>query len=216
MTIYEKLLRQLNYFFKIRREGRGKSRKFAIMVDSEQKKWKVLSSEYLFRRPWLTARRDCVELPDGRVNPEFYVLEYPTWVNTIAITKEGKFVMVEQYRHGLGEVGIELCAGVVEEGEDPETAARRELAEETGYTGGTWSLCCVISGNPSVTNNLTYCYLAEGVEPTSHQSLDDFEALTVKLLSENELYELMLSDKMKQALMLAPLWRYFALKRTLE
>ena len=58
------------------------------------KKWRTLSSEYLIRRPWLTARRDKVELPDGRVNDEFYVLEYPSWVNVIAITADGRFVMV--------------------------------------------------------------------------------------------------------------------------
>ena len=82
----------------------------------DSKCWKTLSSEYLFRRPWLTARRDTVELPDGRVNDEFYVLEYPSWINVIAVTADGRYVMVEQYRHGLGQVGIELCAGVVEEG----------------------------------------------------------------------------------------------------
>ncbi len=61
----------------------------------EIKKWKTLSSEYLIKRPWLTARRDVVELPSGEVNDEFYILEYPTWINVIAITEEGKFVMVE-------------------------------------------------------------------------------------------------------------------------
>ena len=49
-------------------------------------KWKLLDSEYLIRRPWLTARRDCVQLPDGTVQPEYYVLEYPTWINVIATT----------------------------------------------------------------------------------------------------------------------------------
>ena len=60
---------------------------------NEDGKWKIIKSEYLFRRPWLTVRRDCVELPDGRQNPEFYVMEYPDWVNTIAITKEGEFMV---------------------------------------------------------------------------------------------------------------------------
>ena len=44
---------------------------------NEEGKWKVLSTEYLIRRPWLTARRDVAQLPDGRINPEYYVLEYP-------------------------------------------------------------------------------------------------------------------------------------------
>ena len=121
--------------------------------------------------------------------------------------------MVRQYRHGLGVMSTELCAGVVEPGEDPEAAARRELAEETGYTGGRWSLQCVISANPSTSNNLTYCYLAEGVELTQNQKLDPTEMLTTLTLSRDELLDLMLSDNMKQSLMLAPLWRYFYLNR---
>ena len=60
---------------------------------NEDRKWRVLSSEYLFRRPWLTARKDVVKLPDGRVNPEYYVLEYPDWVNVIALTADGQMIL---------------------------------------------------------------------------------------------------------------------------
>ena len=56
--------------------------------DDDDRKWKVLKSEYLFKRPWLTARRDEVELPNGVRNPEYYVLEYPDWVNVLAITRD--------------------------------------------------------------------------------------------------------------------------------
>ena len=66
-------------------------------------KWKIVSSEYLIKRSWLTVRRDVVELPDGRINPEYYVLEYPTWINVTAITKDGQMVLVRQYRHALGQ-----------------------------------------------------------------------------------------------------------------
>ena len=64
---------------------------------TEEKKWTILSSEYLIRRPWLTARRDVAQLPDGRINNEYYVLEYPDWVNIIAITEDGDFVMEIKY-----------------------------------------------------------------------------------------------------------------------
>lgn len=98
-------------------------------------KWETIDSRYVIRRPWLTARCDTVRLPNGTIHPEYYVLEYPTWINVIAITSDGDFVMVEQYRHGLGDVFTELVAGVAEEGEAPMDTARRELLEETGYGG---------------------------------------------------------------------------------
>ena len=178
----------------------------------EKQKWKILDTKYLIRRPWLTARCDAVQLPDGRVNSEYYILEYPTWVNVIAITEDGRFLMVEQYRHGLQEVFTELVAGVAEKGEEPLTAAKRELLEETGYAGGEWELLSVLSQNPSTTTNLTYCYVAKGVRKVTEQSLDETEDIAVKLLTETELKEMLLADSFKQSLMVAPLWKYFALK----
>ena len=86
--------------------------------------WKTLKSEYLFRRPWLTARRDTCEMPDGRINDEYYVLEYPTWVHVVAVTKEGRMVIIRQYRHGLGRTCYEIVAGCAEDGEDPLEAAK--------------------------------------------------------------------------------------------
>lgn len=172
-------------------------------------KWTTLESEYLIRRPWLTARRDKLMMPNGQIHPEYYVLEYPTWVNVIAIDTEGRFVMVEQYRHGLDDIFTELVAGVAEEGETPEQAARRELEEETGYTGGEWTLNTVLSANPGSQNNLSYSFIARGVRPSGHRHLDDTEDVAVKLLSRDEVFGLISSDTMKQALMAAPLWKFF-------
>ena len=173
-------------------------------------KWEVLGREYLYRRPWLTVRRDRVRLPTGAVNDEYYVLEYPTWANVIAIDREGRFVMVEQYRHGLQEVFTELVAGVAEEGEAPLEAAQRELLEETGYAGGTWRLNTVLSANPGSQNNLSYSFIATGVERVAEQHLDETEDVAVRLLSRDEVLQLLRSDTLKQALMAAPLWKYFA------
>lgn len=174
-------------------------------------KWETVDSHYVIQRPWLTARCDTVRLPNGTVHPEYYVLEYPTWINVIAVTAEGRFVMVEQYRHGLGDVFTELVAGVAEEGEEPMEAARRELMEETGYGRGTWQQFMVLSQNPGSTNNLTYTFLATDVEKIDEQHLDATEDIAVRLLSETEVKQLLVDDRIKQALMAAPLWKYFAL-----
>ena len=180
--------------------------------EDEKMKWETLSTEYLYRRPWLTARRDVVRLPNGKIYDEYYVLEYPTWINVIALTKDGRFVMVKQYRHGLSIVATELCAGVAEEGEDPLQTARRELLEETGFGGGEWELNMVISANPSSQNNLSYSFIARGVERIAEQHLDATEDIKVEILTEDEVWDMLINDNMKQALMAAPLWKYFALK----
>lgn len=182
------------------------------MEDPRDKKWKVLKSEYLAQKPWFTVRCETVELPTGNKIPEYYVFEYPQWINVIAITKEKEFVFVSQYRHGLGITAYELCAGVCEkEDASPLVSAQRELLEETGYGNGEWEEFMIIGVNPSTHTNLTYCYLATGVEPVTTQHLEDTEDLSVHLLTMNEVKELLLGDKIKQALHVAPLWKYIAL-----
>ena len=172
-------------------------------------KWKILKSEYLIKRPWLTARRDTVELPTGVVNDEYYVLEYPTWINVIAVTDGGEYVLIRQYRHGIGETNFEIVAGVCEDGEPPVDAARRELMEETGYSGGEWSEIMTVSANTSTMNNLCHCFLATGVVKTGSQHLDRTEDIEVHLMGEDEVFALLSGNKIRQSLMAAPLWKHF-------
>ncbi len=174
------------------------------------KKWTKLESRYIIQRPWLTARVDRVQLPNGVIHPEHYVLEYPDWVNVIAITTDDQFVMIRQYRHAMDQVLIELCAGVSEEGETPEQSARRELLEETGYGGGTWTEILTIGQNPSICDNITHCFLAEGVQRLADQALEPTEDIEVLLMSRQQVHDMLRNNQMLQALMAAPLWRYFA------
>ena len=182
-----------------------------MMENPKNRKWKVLTSEYLARKPWFTVRHESLELPDGRRIPDYYVFEYPDWINVTAVTRDGRFVLIDQYRHGLGETSYEIPAGVTEPSDaSPLDAAQRELMEETGYGGGQWRLLTTLSANPATQNNLTYCYLATGVEPLGEQRLDPTEDLRVHLLTREEVLELLRTDRIRQALMAAPLWRSFA------
>ena len=184
------------------------------MKNLNDRKWKVLESTYLHRKPWLTVRSERVELPNGNQIPEYYVFEYPDWINVIAITKEHHFVFVRQYRHGLGETSFELCAGVCEK-EDPSplVSAQRELLEETGFGNGEWTEYMTVSANPGTHTNLTHCFLATDVEQVTTQHLEDTEDLTVHILTLDEVKELLETDQIKQAIHAAPLWKYFAENR---
>ena len=95
------------------------------------KKWIILSSDYPLKSKWLNVRKDHIRMPKGVELDDFYILEYPDWINVIAITEDGKFVLERQYRHGTQTVEYEICAGVIEKGEEPLAAAQRELFEET-------------------------------------------------------------------------------------
>ncbi len=172
---------------------------------------KILESKYLCQKPWLTVREDKIELANGVIIPEYYVLEYPNWVNTLAITKDKKFVMVRQYRHGTQTTNYELCGGCVDEGETPLQAAQRELWEETGYGNGRWHQNLKMSANPSTTNNWTYNFIAEDVELIENkQHLDGGECLSVHLLSLDEIKELLRTNGIIQSVHACAYWKYLA------
>ena len=163
-------------------------------------KWKVLGSTYLHKEPWLTVRKDKCELPNGTIIPSFYVNEYDEWANAFALTKEGKVVMVRQYRHGIGTIETELPGGVVEEGEDVREGVERELLEETGYRFDNFEYLGKICANPSTTSNFMHMFLATGGEKVAEQDLDEVEDVDVLLMSIEEVKQLIRENKMMQSL----------------
>lgn len=177
----------------------------------ENRKWKVIKSEHILNLgQWLSVRQETVELPSGKQIPTWFVLEFPDWINVIAITKDGHFVMEDQYRHALGQTNYELVAGVVDEGETPLQAAQRELSEETGYGGGRWEEFMVLSPNPTNHNNLSHTFLALDVEPIGKQHQEPTEDIQVDIFTRDEVKELLHTGQIVQALHAAPLWKYFA------
>lgn len=151
-------------------------------------------------------------MPSGIEIPDFYVEELSDWVNVIAITNNGKFLVEEQYRHGIGRICFELCAGIVEKGESPIEAAKRELLEETGYKSDKWTAFGSYAPNTSGCNNCCYTFIATNLEKVAEPKFDKTEEIKLHLLNEEEIKELMLDGRMTEAVMLAPLWRYFSEK----
>ena len=106
-------------------------------------------------------RQDEVMLTNGRIIDDYYVWEFPPWINVIAVTTEHQIVLIRQYRHGIGKVFYELPAGVHDKaGESLLESAKRELLEETGFGGGLWCKWMELSANPALQNNITTTFLA--------------------------------------------------------
>jgi 8-oxo-dGTP pyrophosphatase MutT (NUDIX family) len=171
--------------------------------------WHCLDKEYVFRRPpWLVLRHQRFRLPTGREIADYWISEFPPWVNVVAVTGDGRFVFVRQYRPGIGAVHYELPAGVVEEGETLLAAAQRELMEETGFARGRWSVLARLSANPALQDNMTTTFLAEGVEHTHDATPELTEDLRVHLVKVGDAVSLLDNGDMIQALHAAPLLRY--------
>jgi len=142
--------------------------------------WQLLESTYAFRDRWLTVRSDTVRLPSGRTLSPYHVIEAADWVNVVALNEAGSVVLVEQYRHAVQRVMIEIPAGHVEPREDTEAAARRELVEETGYGGGTWHLLGALHPAASRFTNRVHSYLAVGVRKVGEPVQEESETLRVR------------------------------------
>ena len=162
--------------------------------------WKLLSSSYIHKGPWATLRTDRCEMPNGHIVEDYYVLEYNNWVNAVAVTEDNKIIMVKQYRHAAGIVSLEFPGGVIDGGELPEQAIKRELLEETGYQFDEPELLCTIYANPSTANNQTTCYLARGGKKVQEQHLDEQEEIIVETYTIAEVKQLLAENKIVQAL----------------
>ena len=174
--------------------------------------WDIIRSEHIYKSPWLTVRKDVVHTEKDVVIDDFYVLEYPTWVNVVAITNGGNYIVERQYRHGIRTEVYEICAGTCEEGEEPLVAAQRELLEETGFGGGRWSLLGKYAPNPNSMNNWCYSFLADGVVKQQKPNQEPTENIDVLMLGENELKRMMMDGEIVEGTMLAPLWRHLLSK----
>ena len=108
----------------------------------------------------------------------------------LPVTKDGKIVLVHQYRYPFDEFMLELPAGKLEKNEDPLVCARRELQEETGYRTEYISFMGKIYTSPGFCNEILYIYLAEYLETGNHDREEGEEGMEVVELSLNEINEL--------------------------
>lgn len=137
---------------------------------------KTLSTEPIFSGKVISLQVDTVELPDGSTGKR-EIIKHPGAVAVVAV-KDGRLLLVDQYRQALGRCELEIPAGKLEKGEDPMEAAKRELQEETGYTCGKITHLHSFYTSPGFADEIIHLYLAEDLT-AGEMELDEDEFIEV-------------------------------------
>ncbi len=162
--------------------------------------WKTLSTQYLSKHQYFTARRDRCEREDGVIVDPYFVVEMPPSATAVAITEDDHVVLIKQYRHAIGEVVLETPGGFIDEDEDFEQGMKRELLEETGYEFSHVEHLGKTAANPGVLNNFTHLFIATGGRKVASQQLDHNEEITIVLAPLDEVIELLMRGQFKQSM----------------
>jgi 8-oxo-dGTP pyrophosphatase MutT (NUDIX family) len=180
------------------------------MENRERKNWK----EH-FPTPIYTLASFEVKLPRIDKLKTYFVLKSKDWVNVIPVTRDGKILLIKQYRHGIGEISLELPGGIVdEEGQNLEAAfisAKRELREETGFTANdaNYETLTRLSGNPAMFTNWSYSFIARDVEQTEAVEFDEGEDIEILFATIPEVKQYLLDGQIHHPHMVAALGLYF-------
>lgn len=154
------------------------------------KNWKLLNSKMAFDHRWFKVRQDTVELPNGRILDDYLVSLGGTIVLIVPVTRDGKWLLVKQYKHAAGQVMLEFPAGYVDKQEDVTRAAKRELLEETGYESKEYSLLATLTNNPTKEAGEIHIYLARGAERVAEPKLDDTEEIEIEFATPQKVDDL--------------------------
>ncbi len=175
--------------------------------------WRRLASEAGADYGIFKSRHDTMENPRTGRAMRRVVLETPDWINVVAITPERRIVVVRQYRFGVGAVRTEIPGGMVDAGETPEEAARRELLEETGYTAPRWTYLGCVEPNPAFQDNLCHHWLAEDARPTHAPRLDGGEDIVIDTMNPEEMTDAIATGEIRHSLVISAVCRVLDLRR---
>lgn len=166
-------------------------------------KWKTLGIDKyedlkIFQAKWIRRKN-----PKTNQIHNFVRLDSLDWVNIIPITSDSQVVMIEQYRHGIDDVTLEIPGGLIGKSEQPIDAGMRECIEETGFASEESPILLGINNpNPAFLNNQCYSYVWLNVKKKFEQKLDLNEVINVKLMTLNEIRSLINSGKISHSLVL--------------
>lgn len=141
--------------------------------------------------------------PDGGEPAPFYRIESPDWINVVPIDRDGRVVLIRQYRFGVESFTLEIPGGMCDPGESPAVSARRELLEETGYAPGELIDLGWVHPNPAVQSNRCHTFLARDAHRVAEPSPDEHEAFEVSLVERAAIRGLIAGRQITHALVVS-------------
>ncbi len=148
--------------------------------------WQQLNRTILVDEKFLRVYRDRVQLPNGQIR-DYYLTKKSDIVVIVAITPESQVVMLSEYKYGAGQYLTVLPAGHIEANETPENAARRELAEETGFTGKHYEHLGTLFESPVQDTHKVEVVLVTNAKQTATATIEESEDLQTTILTREDL-----------------------------
>lgn len=167
--------------------------------------WERVSSKELADYEMFRVRRDRAKSPRDGLEHDFNIAESPDGVTVVALTPDGDMVLVEQFRHPLRQVELELPAGVVDEGEAPAVAAARELREETGYEGTEPEVIGSVLLNPSWQVTRVHVAVVRDARRVADKDQDPAEDVRVRVFPAGEVRRLVREGRLTSAVAVSAL-----------
>jgi 8-oxo-dGTP pyrophosphatase MutT (NUDIX family) len=164
--------------------------------------WQIQRSEQVLDGRVFQVRKDVAVNPRTGEPHDMYVLENPNWVNVIPLTPDDQVIMVEQWRHGSRTVELETPGGLMDDGESVETAAQRELLEETGYAPQKITHLGTVLPNPAIQSNRQHYVLATGCRRVAGLNLDHAEDIAVRLVPLRDIPDLIRTGKIQHGIVI--------------
>lgn len=167
-----------------------------------KKSWTLLGQQHVSDHRILKVRHDQYRFEPTGVVRDYVVIEAPDWCNVVPVTEDGQVVLVRQFRHGIGDVALEIPGGIIDPGESPEAAASRELLEETGYASDQIRFLGRVHPNPAIQGNYQYMFLAENCRLVSPPCPDPFEQFEILLRPLSEIPEMIRREEIQHTLVI--------------
>lgn len=175
--------------------------------------WEVHPERVILETPVVTINAGPVVCKRSGRKKEFYLFDFPDWVNIIALTPEQEMILIRQFRYGSNRMEIEIPGGMMNEGENPVEAGCRELLEETGYAGENARVIGKVCPNPAIQRNYCHTILVENAERIADPAFDDMEDIECILQHEDVVLEQIRSGIIDHGLVLNALMFYVGRKK---